>query len=337
MKVVNLRQRDAAWHVWRSQGVTASDAAVLINKSPYKTVWRLWAEKVGYAVPEDLSANPNVIRGVEFEDAARRAYEDKHNELLLPVCAESSIEPIIRASLDGLDGQGRPVELKCPALSTWDDVKAHGEDTDAFRLYLPQVQQQLYVTGADEGFLVFYNVDTKQMMEFCIKADKAMQDEIVKQGKLMWEAVQKRKEPPKDPERDIFIPKGQSAIDWVSAAESYRFFESEIKELKEKIAALQEQQKPYVDSMKKLMGEYLSGEYCGVLITRYHTQGRIDYRKIVEDKAQLSELELEQYRSEPAERCRVTVTSSIVPRNIVEPEVVKALEDTSGTIESAWF
>lgn len=44
MKIINLPQRDKDWHDWRRKGITASDAAVLLGRSPYKTKWRLWAE-----------------------------------------------------------------------------------------------------------------------------------------------------------------------------------------------------------------------------------------------------------------------------------------------------
>lgn len=43
MKIVNLSQRTPAWLAWRAQGVTASEAAVILNRSPYQTPWRLWA------------------------------------------------------------------------------------------------------------------------------------------------------------------------------------------------------------------------------------------------------------------------------------------------------
>ncbi len=64
MKIVNLSQREEDWLDWRRQGVTATDAAILLNRSPYKTRWRLWAEKTGYAREVDLSLNPLVRRGI---------------------------------------------------------------------------------------------------------------------------------------------------------------------------------------------------------------------------------------------------------------------------------
>ena len=45
MKVIDLSQRTPAWHQWRIAGVTASEAPIIMGRSPYKTPWRLWAEK----------------------------------------------------------------------------------------------------------------------------------------------------------------------------------------------------------------------------------------------------------------------------------------------------
>lgn len=337
MKVINLVQGSDAWLDWRSVGVTATDAAILLGLSPYKTVWRLWAEKTGYAVPEDLSSNPNVQRGIRNEGVARRAYEDKHDELLLPVCIESVSMPILRASLDGLDSNGIPVELKCPALSTWDEVKLKGEESTAFKLYNPQVQHQIHVSKADFGWLVFYNVDTKEMIEFKILKDDKMCQEIETLAVAFWDSVLNKKEPTKDPERDVYIPEDEDAQSWILAAENYRFFEAEVQELKKRIKELEEQQKPYLEEMKGLMGEYYSADYCGVMVTRYMTSGRIDYKKLAEDKASPTEDELEQYRGEASERCRVTVTDSLAPKRIVQPEVIQPLEDRPEVLASAYF
>lgn len=337
MKVVNLIQGSDAWLDWRSVGVTATDAAILLDLSPYKTIWRLWAEKTGYALPEDLSANPNVRRGVVNEDVARKAYEDKHDELLLAICCESLSLPILRASLDGLDSNGRPVELKCPSLSTWNEVVTKGEKSEAYSLYVPQVQHQILVTGADYGWLVFYNVDTAEMIEFQIHKDDVMHRKIEALAVDFWDMVQRKKEPPKNPERDVFIPTGEIANNWIAAAENYRFFEAEIQELKARIKELEKSQKPYLEEMKNLMGEYYSADYCGVMVTRYMTNGRIDFKQLVEDKLQLSDDEIEAYRGDSSERCRVTVTDSLAPKRIVQEEVVEPLQNRPEVVESAYF
>ena len=66
--MIALEQRSPEWHDWRRQGVTASDAAVLLGESPYKSL-PTWEEKLGLLKPQDLSGNPNVQRGVREDDA----------------------------------------------------------------------------------------------------------------------------------------------------------------------------------------------------------------------------------------------------------------------------
>ena len=250
MKIIDLGQREDAWHQWRSGGISASEAAVVLGISKYKTPWKLWAEKTGYAIPDDLSANPNVQRGVLLEDEARDAAETYFSKSssdfdpLLPICAESSIEPIMRASFDGIRSNGEPVELKVPAESTWEKVKAEGESSEAYRLYYPQVQHQMYVAEAQKGWLIFYNPneqdDHQRLIVFEIQRDQAMMDELVKKGLELWNLIDTRKEPMKDPERDVLIPRCDDADSWIYAAEEHNRLEDQIKVLDEQIKKLKQ-------------------------------------------------------------------------------------------------
>ncbi|MCV5216512.1 YqaJ viral recombinase family protein, partial [Escherichia coli] len=80
----------------------------------------------------------------------------KYDDMLLPACVESVQYPLMRASLDGLRDNGEPVELKSPSATVWEDVCAEKATSKAYQLYYPQVQHQLLVTGAKQGWLVFY-------------------------------------------------------------------------------------------------------------------------------------------------------------------------------------
>ena len=119
MKQINLEQRSDQWRQWRREGVTASDAAVLVNQGcnslSHKTRWQLWAEKTGVMDEPDLSSNPHVQRGVKEEDDARNLMEQALGDApLLPVCGEWERNSRLRASFDGLTREGIPVELKAP-------------------------------------------------------------------------------------------------------------------------------------------------------------------------------------------------------------------------------
>ena len=81
MKVVDVSQRSDAWRVWRSQGIGASEAAILMGRSPYKTPWRWWAEKTGLVLEPSQDNNPLIRVGIQQEPAALQHFEDKHSVL----------------------------------------------------------------------------------------------------------------------------------------------------------------------------------------------------------------------------------------------------------------
>jgi putative phage-type endonuclease len=307
MKIVDLTQRSEEWLRWRAQGVTASEAAVVLGRSPYKTPWRLWAERTGLARAPDLSANPHVRRGNELEDAARRAFEARHGTLLLPVCGESEEHPVLRASFDGIADDGSPVELKAPAERTFAEVAEKQTEATAFRLYWSQVQHQLYVAGADQGWLLFYG-GPGRLLEFPVARDEAfLHEELVPACLSFWEAIAKRREPPRDPARDLYVPVGEALEQWSVLAGEYR---DRLRE-KARLEALLKERKAELDSLEgrlvAMMDGFLAAEAAGLKVARFLQNGAVDYGKAL--KALLPKLdpaELETYRRKASERVRIT-------------------------------
>ncbi|MCK7472162.1 MAG: hypothetical protein MZU95_16445 [Desulfomicrobium escambiense] len=58
MHIIDLVQRSPEWQAWRAGGVTASEAAVILGRSPYQTPWRLQAEKTGLCAPAGSVGQP---------------------------------------------------------------------------------------------------------------------------------------------------------------------------------------------------------------------------------------------------------------------------------------
>jgi putative phage-type endonuclease len=308
MRLIDVIQRTPAWERWRAGGVTASEAAIVLGRSPYKTPWRLWAERTGVAVPADLSQNPHVARGVALEDAARQWFEARHDTLLLPVCAESDTHPVLRASFDGIADDGAPVELKAPAEKTFAEVAAEGTASRAYALYWPQLQHQLYVADTDHGWLVFYG-DATRVLEFPIARDEAfLSNELVPACLRFSEQIKKREAPPRDPQRDLFVPEGAALARWTQLAATYRALSAECEQLEAPLAALQERLAGAQDDLVELMGEFLLAEAAGIKVTRTRQSGAIDY------KAALAQLlpgvdtaVLEAFRRPASERVRTTL------------------------------
>lgn len=305
MRVVDIVQRSPGWHDWRKAGLSASDAPVVLGVSPFKTRWRLWAEKCGFAPEENLSGNPHIRRGLEEEDRARRAYEERHGVLLLPLCAESDAQPVVRASFDGLTDEGEPVELKCPSWKSFEDLLEHGEESSVFKHYIPQVQQQIYVADAPQGSVSFYCEG--HSLDFVIPRDEALITALIEETLVFWRLVETRKEPELDPARDVLVPSGSEAAAWKQLAAQYQeaawkkaALEAELTRCKEAIVGVE-------NALVSRMGTYLRAEASYIKVTRFTQRGAIDYRKAMEALMPgLKEDVLEAYRRSSTQRVKIT-------------------------------
>lgn len=322
MNVIDVCQRSPEWHAWRAGGVTASEAAVILCRSPYKTPWRLWAERTGVAAAEDLSNKPCVQRGIALEDQARQGFEDRHATILLPICAQSDEHPILRASLDGLSDSAEPVELKVPTDRTYQLVASQGENSVAYQLYWVQVQFQILVTDAAQGWLVFDPCRAgTPALEFAIPRDETfLRNELVPACLEFWKTISSGKAPPQDPQRDLYMPAGDALTQWISAASEYRELADDRHDLEAKLKAIRTKQDDLEGVFLGLMGEYLLAETAGIKVTRYLQNGSVDYSALLKDLApNLDPSTLDQYRRKPSERVRVTVQSEAEPTPAIQP------------------
>ncbi|MFZ0790595.1 MAG: YqaJ viral recombinase family protein, partial [Chromatiaceae bacterium] len=297
MNTIDLIQRTPEWLAWRAQGISASDAATILGLSPYKTPWRLWAEKTGLLLPEDLSGNFFVQRGNALEDAARQDFEERHNTFVLPLCGESDAHPIIRASFDGLDDDGRPVEIKVPSGKTYCEVLELGVESDAYKLYWPQVQAQLYVADAPQAWLVFFQSPGVHT-EFQVARDEAFILERLVPGCLaFWERVAKKKEPARDPERDIYTPCGEAIETWTKLSGAYRKLAADKAKLEARVKQLKAGMDGIEADLVAMMGDFVLAETAGLRVLRYAVAGSIDYRDALSDLVpELDPARLEHYR-----------------------------------------
>jgi len=314
MNVINISQRSTEWHAWRTAGVTASEAAVILGRSPYKSAWRLWAERTGLTAPEDLSAKPCVQRGIALEDQARQAFEERHGTILLPLCGESEEHPVLRCSLDGLSDDEEPVELKVPMDRTCRLVASEREQSLAYRLYWVQVQHQLYVAGAARGWLVFDPCRPgSPAVEFTIERDERFQQsELVPACLAFWEAIETGKAPPQDPDRDLYVPANNALAQWREAASEYKELAAERRDLEDSLKRLKERMKQTESAFVGLMGEHLLADTQGFRITRYLQNGSVDYKALLHEIApDLDAAVLERHRRKPSERLKVSVPQSL--------------------------
>ncbi|WP_443743371.1 YqaJ viral recombinase family nuclease [Sutterella sp.] len=327
MIYVNIEQRSEEWHQWRRRGITATEAVAICGKSPYSTPWRVWAEKTGRVAPPDMSRNPYVQYGIDHEDEVRNIFMQQQEDVVMPACGEYEGNRIFRASFDGLNSNGEPVEIKCPSESTLEDVLARGEKSDAYQLYYWQVQWQIMVADAQRGWLVFF-LGNDRIKVF----EVARNDENINAMRITCEAfwnraIVKDKAPEKIPDRDVFVPKGDDLIAWARAANDYRRIKAEIDRLTE----LLEEPKAKLVS---LMGDFKNADFYGVSIAQYTQKGSIDYKKVLAKRGVLlNEEEMESCRRKSNQVLKVSLSTSDFPKDFI-PEKNQDIAEAIRTIQS---
>jgi len=131
----------------RRNYIGASDAAIILGISPYKTPYELYLEKNG-ELDSNSEENDALIIGSLLEPVIINLYEMKTgNKVEVNIPTQFSKEyPFIAVNLDGrlLLDKDTLIEAKSSAVySQW------GTDDDSIPLwYVAQCQQAMYVTGA---------------------------------------------------------------------------------------------------------------------------------------------------------------------------------------------
>lgn len=346
-KVV-LEQGTTEWHAWRKEGITATDAVVLAGRSPYKSVYRLWGEKMGFIAEADIGANPYVRRGNELEPEARDHMADfllDHDpseeivrqagrylkEPLTPWCIQSKQYPMLRASLDGLRANGEPTELKVPSERTFEDVRQHGTDSKAYKLYYPQVQHQIMVTGAKQGWLLFYQPDRNvQPICFRVPRDKDFISENIKRCSWFYKLMQSRTAPPKDKQKDVYYPGTEAEAEaWILHAPAVQRLEQTRQHLKRQIDAIEESLEVHKEALAQAMGAYKAGEYAGVRMTCTQRQPAVKWEQLIEAETDLTLTDemKDKYRgSVGRESRRITITGKPLPKDYTDPRALEWLE-----------
>jgi putative phage-type endonuclease len=152
MIIFQLQQGTAPWHKFRAEHLTASDASAMLGTSKYKTRTALLHEKKTGIVPEVTPMMQSLFdKGHLTEAMARLIVEEKMGDEFFPVTGTSSKRTEIAASLDGMTFcESILFEHKLWNLKLAQFMTQFNDLPDT---HWPQVEQQLYVSGA--GTCVF--------------------------------------------------------------------------------------------------------------------------------------------------------------------------------------
>jgi hypothetical protein len=131
------------------------------------------------------------------------------------------------------------------------------------------------------------------------------------------------------------LPKGHAEQQWQQLAASYRNRAVQIADLKVELKTLEDSQAAIENTLVALMGDYVAAEHSGLRISRFQSQGAIDYKaalQALQPDVQASKLDI--YRKPSATRVRVTCRDDD-GKHAEVPFDVQALKDLAGV--DFWF
>lgn len=190
----------------RMRGIGASDAASIVNASPYKTASELWDEIVNGKEAKDISESEYVQRGIALEHPLRELFKASHPTYKITHHPYDMLyragEPWLFATLDGEimkpDGTMGILEIKTcspngrAGWSKWDGrVPTH---------YYCQLLHQMLATGYDFAVLYAYlegrdgNVSIREY-EYSRDDCEIDMEWLLEQEKEFWNSCVERKIP----------------------------------------------------------------------------------------------------------------------------------------------
>ena len=290
MKTIDLEQNTPDWLEFRRNKIGASDAPIILGKSPFKTAHKLYTEK--------HEANPQIQseamkRGHDLEPIARAAFNESAplfynipDIYVTPLVVQSDAYEWMIASLDGIDIINRIlVEIKCPGEK---DHRCALNGTIPGHYYA-QLQHQMYVTDYDEMCYFSYR-DGSYIILTCKRDDEFIKQMIVEEKKFM--ACLETSTPPQLSDRDY---EDRDDIEFIDTA--YRYAEVE-----KNLVQLQDEK----ERLRELLVTLSNQKNCrgaGVKIAHNFRKGAIDYAKIPDLKV----IDLERYRKASTSYCTISL------------------------------
>jgi putative phage-type endonuclease len=179
------------WLEDRRKGLGGSDVAPIMGLSPWKTAYDTWKDKMGMSELDHPDTKAQAY-GKMMEGTLRNWYcETTGREVVVPEMATSPDHPFMLATLDGLTGDRRILEIK-----TSRSGKDWGEPgSNVVPVYYNlQVQHYMLVYAIPVADIVV-SIAGSMPEIYEVPADVELQKRIVSAEEEFWELVQEGRPP----------------------------------------------------------------------------------------------------------------------------------------------
>jgi putative phage-type endonuclease len=273
-----IQQNTAEWIEMRKTKIGASDAPIIMKKSPFKTPYQLWREKLSLDEPAQTHA---MIRGHEMEPLARAELEEKLGMPLFPSIRLHNQRSWMMASLDAVSFDECTIaEIKCPG-KTDHEIALAGQVPEK---YIPQLQHQMEVCGVEMIYYFSFHGDENALLKL-YRDDKYIRELIIEEEKFL-ECINNF-ETPELMDRD-YVYRGDAR--WAKLAERLK----EIKSL--------QAEEEIIKKELIVLSQGQNSMGSGIKVYKCTRKGAVEYNKIPE----LQGINLEPYRKKSSEYWRIS-------------------------------
>jgi putative phage-type endonuclease len=192
-------ETEQEWLAARKHGITATDMASIMGVNEYKSAYRLWLEKRGDILPDDLSGNLAIRCGHALQSEVARQYEIETDRMVIAPPADfwivrSKRNPLFIVSPDyqvrAADKSGMGA-LECKAVG---ERQAENWRDTAPLAYRIQLQWQMCVESFSWGSLaaIIGNRDFRFLDD---DADQELADIMMTHAEDFWKSLSAGIEP----------------------------------------------------------------------------------------------------------------------------------------------
>jgi putative phage-type endonuclease len=282
MQKIDLQQGTCEWLEFRRQHIGSSDAAIIMNASPFCTPYQCWARKLKL-IPEQKETDA-MRRGKELEPIALAEFEKEHDIFMFPSVYVSDEYPWMMASVDGISCDGQTVvEIKCPGKTTH-SIALEGNVPEMYNWQLQHIMIVLKLKS-----MYYFSFDGFRNKSILVNRDDALCEKLIEAEKKFWSSMLNFEQPVLN-ERDYLQKTDEN---WLTMANRWKQIRNRIKEL--------EQEEESVRSALIYLADQQNATGGGIRVQTVSRKGLVDYTKVPE----LQGVDLEKYRREGTQTIRI--------------------------------
>jgi len=291
-KIIDLCSGSQEWLDYRRKGIGASDSAVVLGISPFKTPHQLYEDKLYGAT---VLMNSSMQRGLDREKEAVKWLENYFKTYLCSRLIQHAEYEWKFATVDAIDSKGQIlVEIK------WANAGVHAlaKKGEVIDYYMAQVQSQMECCGLDKAYFLSCYQQKDCEVEFIlveVLRDKTYIDNLIFAESNFYQRCMVEMNPPDLVEKDY---------EHVNDNLSWDYHCSEYLRINQQIAELKKEKEVHTECILAMTRERNSRSEA-FKASKFKVKGSVDTKALYESY-KIDDEVLERFRKEGREQWRIT-------------------------------